>query len=171
MKDLMLDIETMGSNYGSVITQIGACYFDRYTGEIGRTFQINISMKDAVKEGFKIEPGAVIFWLGEKNRSFLTPDLWPIRQALEIYRDFGEKAECVWSHSTFDFSMIQDACHRLGIKNVNPYSSTKDIRTLMELADTHKLDDTPNPENAHDALSDCIYQVKYCVQAFNKIKK
>ena len=69
-----------------------------------------------------------------------------------------------------DFSMIQDACQRLGIKPVHAYRKTKDIRTLMELADTHAADDAVNP-NAHDALTDCIYQVGYCVKAFNILKK
>ena len=169
MKDLMLDLETMGSNYGSVITQIGACYFDRYSGEIGERFSVNADMHDAVREGFVIEPGAVKFWLGQPGRSFLENPL-PLRDALELYRSFARGAECIWSHSTFDFSMIQDACHRLRIKPVHAYRKTKDIRTLMELADTHKLDDTMNPESAHDALSDCLYQVQYCVKAFNVLK-
>ena len=170
MKDLMLDLETMGSGYGSVITQIGACYFDRYSGEIGLTFCRNIDMDDAVREGFKIEPGSVKFWLGQPGRTFLeNPE--PIRQVLESYRIFAKHAECVWSHSTFDFSMLQDACQRLGIKVVHSYRKTKDIRTLMELADTHKADDTINPEKAHDGLADAIYQVGYCVRAFNIIKK
>jgi len=170
MKDLMLDLETMGSGYGSVITQIGACYFDRYSGEIGDKFTCNVDMEDSVKEGFRIEPGAVTFWLGQPGRTFLEPTLLTIRAALESYRAFAKDAECVWSHSTFDFAMVQDTCQRLGIKPVHSYRKTKDIRTLMELADTHNLDVCPN-DNAHDALSDCLYQVKYCVVAFNALKK
>lgn len=168
MKDLMLDLETMGSGIGSVITQIGACYFDRYSGEVGQKFNINVDMEDAVREGFRIEPGAVKFWLGQPGRSFLVrPE--PIRYCLGLFHEYAEKADCIWSHATFDFSMIQDAYQKLGMKPLK-YRKTKDIRTLMELAGTHKMDDTLHPESAHDALSDAIYQVGYCVKAFNILK-
>jgi hypothetical protein len=170
MKDIMFDLETMGSSYGSVITQIGACYFDRYSGEIGDKFSVNIDMYDSVREGFKIEPQSVVFWLFQPGRSFFQEPLVPTRQALSEFHGFCKQAKCLWSHSTFDFSMVQYAYHHLSLKSLG-HSKTKDIRTLMELADTHKLDDTPNPENAHDALSDAMYQVGYCVKAFNILRK
>lgn len=166
----MLDLETLGTNYGAVITQIGACYFDRYTGEIGEKFQVNIDMEDSVREGFKIEPGSVLFWFDQPKKTFLENGL-PVRIAMKLYGRFVRRAECVWSHATFDFGMIQDACHRLGMEQVMKYRVTKDIRTLMELADIHKDDENSSRENAHDALADCLYQVNYCVKAFNKIKK
>ena len=170
MDDLMLDLETMGSGIGSVITQIGACYFDRFSGEIGEKFSMNVDMDDCVKQGFRMEPGAVKFWLEQPGRSFLKPPLQGIAFALLEFKNFAKDAECIWSHSTFDFSMIQDAYQKLGLKPLT-YRKTKDIRTLMELAGTHKLDDTLHPESAHDALSDAIFQVGYCVKAFNILKK
>lgn len=169
MKDLMIDLETLGSSYGSVITQIGACYFDRLSGEIGEKFQVNIDMDDAVKEGLFIEGGSVRFWFDQKHRTFLNPPLLPLRKALEDYRAFSKKAEFVWSHATFDFSMLLATCFKLGIKPVNRYSVTKDIRTLVELANLQKEDDV-YPDDAHDALADCIRQVGYCSKAFNILK-
>ena len=170
MKDLMLDIETLGTKYGSIITQIGACYFNRFTGEIGEELSLNIDMLDGAREGFKMDVGAVAFWFYQPNKSFLEKTI-QMRSAFEIYRKFAKKAQCVWSHSTFDFSMIQDACDRLGIEQIHAYRKTKDIRTLMELAGTHKDDDQPevSREDAHDALADCKHQVGYCVKAFNII--
>ena len=49
MKDLMVDIETLGVSHDSVITQIGACYFDRNTGEIGAKFIANIDLSSCTK--------------------------------------------------------------------------------------------------------------------------
>src|SRR3990167_8881297 len=114
MDDLMLDLETMGSGIGSVITQIGACYFDRFSGEIGEKFSMNVDMDDCVKQGFRMEPGAVKFWLEQPGRSFLKPPLQGIAFALLEFKNFAKDAECIWSHSTFDFSMIQDAYQKLG---------------------------------------------------------
>jgi len=39
MKDVMLDVETLGTKSTAAIIQIGACYFDRETGEIGDKFK------------------------------------------------------------------------------------------------------------------------------------
>ena len=42
MKDVMIDFETLGNSNNAVVVQIGACYFDRKTGEIGYKFETNI---------------------------------------------------------------------------------------------------------------------------------
>jgi hypothetical protein len=165
VKDLMVDLETLGSKYGAVITQIGACYFDRATGEIGEKFQVNIDAEDSVKEGFLIESGAVKFWFDQKHRTWLNPPLVSLKDGLDQYRQFSKKADCVWSHATFDFSMLLATCFKLGIKPVNRYTTTRDIRTLVDLAKTQKDDDV-YPEDAHDALADCIRQVGYCYKSF-----
>ncbi len=55
MKDLMLDIETLDVKTTAVITQLGACYFDRYTGKIGRTFLQNISVGSCLMYGLTVD--------------------------------------------------------------------------------------------------------------------
>lgn len=169
MKDLMLDLETLGTDYESVITQIGACYFDRYSGEVGEQFKANINIEDCLRYGLKVDEGAIRFWFNQKNKSFLENTV-PLKWALEEYRAFSKKAKYVWSHATFDFSMLLSVCAKLGIRPVNHYVTTRDIRTLVELADTTKDDDTPH-EDAHDALADCLFQVQYCVKAFKILTK
>jgi len=177
MKDLMIDLETLGSDYGAVITQIGACYFDRKSGEIGDTFLVNIDPKTATRLGFKIEPETVEWWFTQPNKTWLKEPRVPLPQALDQYREFSKKAKYVWSHATFDFSMLLDACFRLGRKPLNHYSSTRDIRTLMDLCrdvtGDNKISkkDDEYPEDAHDALADCKRQVQYCVEAMNMMRK
>ncbi len=41
MRDCMIDFETLGTGPDAAIIQVGACYFDRVTGEIGATFKRN----------------------------------------------------------------------------------------------------------------------------------
>ena len=83
---------------------------------------------------------------------------------------FSKKAKCVWSHATFDFVIMANLYTKMGQKLPVHYSATRDIRTLVDLADCQKEDDT-YAENAHNALSDAIYQVGYCVKALNKLAK
>jgi hypothetical protein len=63
MKDIMIDIETLGTGTRGLITQIGACYFDRNTGEIGDKFCENIQIQDALDNGFEVRGDTIKFWL------------------------------------------------------------------------------------------------------------
>lgn len=169
MKDLMLDLETLGGINATAICQIGACYFDRNTGEIGKTFKVNV---DARTSG-QIDADTIYWWLGqskEAQHSITTGVLLHERQALTEFSAFAEDAKCIWSHATFDFVGITLAYKRHGIKPSFHYRVAKDIRTLVDLAGV-TIDKTPRTGLHHDALEDCKHQVKYCVEAFRAIAK
>lgn len=169
MNEMMTDIECMGTGTYGMITQIGACYFDIATGEIGDKFSVNISMENSFKEGFVIDPGAVKFWLNETNRTFLGGQLLSAREALGKYYAFASKADRMWSH-LFDFVLIQQALERLKL-DLLKWKKWRDINTLVYLSGL-KSDKTDNVrDSAHDGLADAIYQVGYCTEAFNKIKE
>lgn len=169
MQDVMTDIEAMGTGNFGMITQIGACYFDMSSGEIGDKFSVNISMENSFKEGFVIDPGAVKFWLNETNRTFLGGQLLSVREALGKYHGFVSKADRMWSH-LFDFVLIQQAMEKTNL-HLLKWKKWRDINTLVDLSGI-KHDKTDNiRQGAHDGLSDAIYQVGYCVKAYNKIKE
>lgn len=169
MKDLMIDLETLGTGNNSVITQIGACYFNRVNGEIGDKFLVNISIEESIAAGFEVDGGAIQFWFQQdkSNMTFLNEPK-SILEAMEMFRAFSKKAKRVWSHATFDFVLLTNLYLKMKQKLPVHYSTTRDIRTLVDLADCGKDDDAVR-EDAHDALRDCIYQVSYCVKAMNKI--
>jgi len=50
MDNIMLDLETLGT----VITQIGAVYFD-WTGKTGETFLVNVNIKSCLDRGLEIK--------------------------------------------------------------------------------------------------------------------
>lgn len=169
MEDLMTDIEAMGTGTNGMITQIGACYFDNKTGEIGDTFSVNISMENSFKEGFVIDPGAVKFWLNESNRTFLSGQLLSVREALGKYSAFASRAKRMWSHM-FDFVLIQQALEKVKLNHLK-WKNWRDINTLVYLAGLKK-DKTDNVRSgAHDGLQDAMYQVDYCVKALKKLSE
>ncbi|MFM2590025.1 3'-5' exoribonuclease domain-containing protein [Vibrio sp. TBV020] len=45
MKNLMIDLETMGNSSNAAIVSIGACFFEPSTGEIGEKFSRIISLE------------------------------------------------------------------------------------------------------------------------------
>ena len=64
--DIMIDIETLGTTPGCVVTSIGACTFSPTDGTAGlQTFYDRIDISDAVGAGLVIEPDTVIWWMGQ----------------------------------------------------------------------------------------------------------
>jgi len=174
MNDLMVDIETLGTGQNSVITQIGACYFDRETAEVKETFLVNVQIQDCLDKGLKVDSGALKFWFGEIFKrgtpTFLKEPL-PLASALGQLKQFAElhTEAPVWSHSCFDMGRLDDAYHILGQKLGISYRRIRDIRTLVDLSDI-KWTSVPKEEKTHDALDDCKRQVRYCTGCFNAIR-
>lgn len=180
MSDLMLDIETLGTASNSVITQIGACYFDRITGVISDEFLVNIQVQDSINNGFVIDGGSLRFWfeLTGSNPAknyipswFMNPQT--VSKALALFRDFCHKNKTTkliaWAHATFDFPLLQDAYNRMNQGFPIPYRRLRDIRTLVDLSGIEYKKDKDGDPKTHDALDDCRYQVKYCSECFRKL--
>lgn len=171
MKDLMIDIETLGTTKDAVVTQIGAVFFDRYTGKLGDQLLLNIQIQDCLDKGLKVDAGALKFWFDQTGRSFLKNPI-ELQTSLDYLRKFykkGEKNTLVWAHATFDFPILANAYEVIEQGFVFPYKNLRDIRTLVDLSKLdHRKGKSGDPKT-HDALEDCIYQVKYCTEAFKKI--
>lgn len=171
MKDVMIDLETLGNGENKCVIQIGACYFDRNSGEIGETFKCNVDAKSAVQEGFELDAQTVYWWLAQSDAaraSILADPKLPIREAFANLNIFLTNAKTIWSHATFDFVTIMETYRKLDIKPLFSYRTARDIRTLMDLLNVSV--DKINREGVHhDGLADAIHQVKYCMEAFKKL--
>lgn len=174
MKHVMIDLETLGTGPDAVIIQIGACYFDPGTGEIGEKFSINVDAKSAVASGAKMDADTVYWWLSQSKEavaSILAEPREDIKSAFLKLNDFLANAQQIWSHATFDFVIISQTFMRLNIKPSFPYKAARDIRTLIQLAGSITVDNTARLGTHHNGLDDALHQVNYCVLALNKIKK
>ena len=168
MKDVMIDIETLGTRTTSAIIQIGACYFDRETGEIGDGFTDNIHPDTDL---FTTDYSTLTWWMEQTREAQISVTDIPIGTEMAVGRlkEFLVDATYLWSHATFDVPILLNTFDVVGEKFPIHYTKMRDIRTLMDLANhrgTAKREGTH-----HNALDDCIYQVGYCVEALNKITK
>lgn len=172
MRDVMLDLETLGNGKDKCVCQIGACYFDRETGEIGRTLKINVDAGSHVKHGAQLDAQTVYWWLSqskEAQASILADPKVDVIQAFNELNEFLKDAKAIWSHATFDFVTIQETFKQLGIKPLFHYRVARDLRTVVDLGKV-TVNKLLREGIHHDALEDCKFQVKYCVAALNKIK-
>lgn len=168
MKDVMIDIETMGTRSTSMIVQIGACYFNRHTGDIGKTFLTNIKHKD---DRFTVDWDTISWWLGQSEdaRKSITKLALPVDEAVRDLAEFLKDAKYIWSHATFDIPILLNAFNVVGEKFPIHYRMMRDIRTLMDLAD--HTSESKRAGVHHNALDDCKFQVQYCSEAMRKITK
>jgi hypothetical protein len=173
MKDLMVDIETLGTQPGSVVVQIGACYFNRYTGEIGDKFLANVDIQSCLDVELVVDAGALKFWFDQFRHAEYNPT-WQeqthkLTRVINDLATFAKPADYAWAHATFDFPLIGAAAKAVGLKMPINYRNCRDIRTLVDLAGLPY--EKPRVDKTHDALGDCIYQVGYCVKCFNAIEE
>jgi hypothetical protein len=175
--DVMVDLETLGSGANSVIVQIGAVTFDRYSGKIFDRFLINIDPESSVKKGFEIEPNTVLWWMQqpeEARKVVFNAEKIDVEMALHQLNGYfrGREHANVWSHATFDFVLLMHHYQKLGIKAPFHYRGARDIRTLADLAgfDYKTLKDKPRVGVKHTALEDCLFQIEYCVECFKSLR-
>ena len=173
MKDVMLDLETLGTTNNAVVVQIGACYFDRKTGNIGDKYEVNVNIQSSLNQGFSVDGSTINWWLQqseEARKSVFTGAEVNIDKAIVDLNNFLRRADFIWSHATFDFVIIMNHLNRLRIKPTFHYRSARDIRTLVDLSNT-KFKTYERVGTQHNAIDDCIFQVRYCVDAINSIRK
>jgi len=173
LTDVMVDLETFGKTKDSVIVQIGACYFDRVTGEIGEKLFINIDAESSLEKGFVIDASTVYWWLGQSDsarKSITEGNKLVVTEAIQKTNQFLANASNIWSHATFDYVILMNHLEKLNIKPSFRYTTARDIRTLVDLAGINIWTAYKRTGVAHTALEDCLFQVKYCVDCMNKLR-
>ena len=172
MNDLMADIETFGNGKDKCIVQIGACYFDRVTGEIGATFKRNIDARSHMKYGAQIDADTVYWWLSQSPEAIASVIAEPredIKVVMSDLNEFLKDAKAIWSHLGFDFVTLSETLKQLDIKPLFSFRAARDIRTLVDLGKVSTSDFNATRVLHHDSLDDCFTQVRYCVAALNKV--
>ena len=170
-KDVMLDLETLGTDNNAVVTQIGACYFDRYTGDIGEKLSVNLEIGSCLEKGLTITSGSIKFWLERKEQATFLSKPESLSKGLSLFTQFIDKKAIMWSHATFDPIILASAYRAIGQGLPYSYRNLRDIRTLVDLSGIkYKKDENEDDPKDHDALNDCLYQVGYCVECFKALQ-
>lgn len=173
-KHLMLDIETMGNQSYSSILSIGAVEFDIETGDIGDSIHIKVDLEDCVKEGLVLNTSTVLWWMQQSDeaRARLLYEGDSLKTALEKLDSFfiGKDYE-VWGNSArFDCGILQNAYNKIGSNIPWDFRKERCVRTLVSFAPEIKencvFEGVP-----HDALDDCKFQIKYCSEIWQKLKR
>lgn len=170
MKNVMIDLETMGLRPNSAILQIGAVEFDTSTKAITSEFVQNVQLFGQAELGFHISDDTHAWWAKQDRdlRDSLTKDAVPITEAVMKFHDwimYGviDKSEITpWSNGAgFDIPIMEHAYERVGISPPWPYYNISCYRTLKRIYKSVRLEFTGRK---HHALDDARHQAKQLME-------
>lgn len=161
MKDLMVDIETLGTRPHAPILSVAFVMFDdeKNGGHMNR----RLRWEGQIRGGRKIEPDTLTFWMNQPSE---ISKRWregspPLRDehVLSQFWHFVSQVDRVWAFSpSFDLVMLTEYSHELNIPVPrNSYRKQRDVRTISDFL---TQDEWPAArEGAHDPLVDCEFQI------------
>lgn len=176
MRDVMIDLETLGTRPGAVILSLGAVAFDPDAAVVSPSLRFHkiISLPSALRAGLKVETGAVKWWARQSPEAQLT--LWgALAEGLPlelVLRDFavwlkglpGDGEIRVWGNgATFDNILLEAAFRAVGLDR--PWGDYAD-RCFRTLKDGQKALEPVREGVHHHALADALHQAEWACAIF-----
>lgn len=186
MKNVMLDLETMGSGSKAAIVSIGAVLFDPMTGETGAEFYQVVSLNSSAHYG-ELDPGTVIWWMQQSEEAravFLDENKTSLKAALESFSSWieqncdqnekGKPEAIVWGNgATFDNVIMGNAYKATRLRQPWAFFNDRDVRTIVDLGKQLRgIDHKKTLElegTAHNALDDAKFQVRYVSEIYKAL--
>lgn len=142
MKDIMLDLETMGNGSSAAICAIGAVEFDLESGELGREFYTIVNLESSVKAGGVIDASTVLWWMKQSDaaRAELQNKGFDLEISLIRFAHWLEDCDCnreelcIWGNgAAFDNVILRSAYEKTEIKTPWDFWGDRCYRTAKNL--------------------------------------
>lgn len=181
--EVMIDLETLGTDYNSVVLIIAGIKFDRNTYPAPKlskmdTFYRRIDIDSCKDIGLTTDPSTTRWWFEQSQdireeamgSADLTNPRVHIRTALLDFKTWLGNSSIVWSHgATFDCVILQHLFKLCNFSPPWPFWLSRDTRTLFDIAGVKNTDMPANEK--HHALHDCYRQIVGVNLAMNRLKK
>lgn len=175
-KDVMFDLETLGTRADSVILSIGAVKFDSVTGVIDdNAFYQSVSIDSNYERGHRvISEDTLIWWLDQTKEAqkVFTEEKTTLGDMLEEFSNWFDHDDYrVWSNGAdFDIPMIAHAMHTFGLQTPWKFFNARCFRTVKSLPIAKHI---PKPINkcAHNALQDAVTQAQWLIDIERALAK
>lgn len=188
--DVMVDLETLGTDFNAVVFQVAAAGFDIETGAILSEFSEIADISNLQEEDGVINGGTLKWWLN--TDMYLLADLLDKGESLsarDIFKQFhgwltklheGFENVYLWGNGIlFDNAIIRYKLENYGLGYPIFYRNDRDVRTIFELAQNKagesakEMYDRIYDEEltAHDAMNDVINQVALVSDCYQILTK
>lgn len=166
--NVMLDIETLGTNLDAVIVSIGAVRFG--CGE-EREFYRRIDLPSCEKLGRKVDVDTVLWWMRRDAvaRAELTGDneRMPLEMALRELAAFMKPDDVVWGNApSFDCVILRSAFRACGLECPWKFWNERCYRTMVNMFPDVKME---RVGTYHNALDDARSQVSHLRRILTKL--
>jgi hypothetical protein len=169
MKNVMLDLETLGNGSRAVIISIGAVEFDPVAG-LGREFYSNVSPESCVSAGLEIDASTVMWWMkqSEEARAAFKIPGGALAAVLQSFKSWFPAGAVVWGNgATFDNVILSNAYRAVGLKQPWHYADDRCYRTLKNLLPEVRQSSVGT---AHNALDDAKFQALHAAKLLQVIR-
>lgn len=172
---LVVDIETLGTEIGCPIIQIGAVSVKKEFGQwvIENVFSQSVTIESNIFFGFtKFSDETISFW-GKNKDAFsdiFKSEKVPVDCALESFvKSIPQGIDYFWSKGTdFDFPILKNAIRRFGFCVPWKYHQVRDLRTIMNPLFTG---DYNLGKVVHTAISDALLEAKALICVMERMEK
>lgn len=174
MNNIMLDLEFLGKPPRARITNIGACFFNPLTGEIGEHFYMCVQWAEESDQDLPFEASTVKWWMEQSEaarKELLTTGRYSLGAALRSFTEFVNKNTNpfkveIWGNGDDCDCVVFEAAYKsVHLEQPWKFWSTRDVRTIVSAVKLiHNLDvkkALPFDGIPHHALHDAIHQAKY----------
>tara|TARA_E500000318_G_C3549230_1_gene208124 strand:- start:999 stop:1541 length:543 start_codon:yes stop_codon:yes gene_type:complete len=172
IKNAMIDIETLSTDFKAVVLTLGAVKFDPFTKEISDPLYLKLSVDDQLEQG-RITDERTLAWWGQQEESvrkeaFSEDGRVSVEEALNQLDKWSHNTHRVWCQGpSFDFPIIYDLYKTYDREMPWKFWNQRDARTVTSLI-PENIKQKIN-FNAHNAIEDVYAQAK-CVQyVYNKL--
>lgn len=168
MRDVMLDLETMGNGPQAAIVAIGAVEFDVPTQQIGERFYTVIDLESSVAAGGVMDASTVLWWLKQSDEARAAFDRSGDHIATALQRFSGwmeNRAKIdsvrVWGNgAAFDNVILASAYRRNGTKQPWVFWNDRCYRTVKAQHPEVKMQ---RNGTHHNAVDDAESQARHLI--------
>jgi hypothetical protein len=164
--EVMIDLETMGTEPYSPVIAIGAVRFEAGPMQPMPPFYAAITLESCMKVGLRPSADTIKWWMKQKPEAQAVlddPEAMPIHDALDAFTAWwGDRPDRPWGNSAaFDLGLLAAAYKACGLTAPWKFYNERCYRTLKGLPgmDRFKLE---RMGTHHNALDDAATQMHHC---------
>ena len=164
MKNVMIDVESLGTTADAVIMSIGAVRFDLDSEQIDDAgFYASISVDSNLALNRRISEDTLLWWLKQPSdaQQVFHESKQTLAVALTDFCDWlGDDSSYLWSNGAdFDLPMVAHALTQCGMEIPWKFWNNRCFRTYKNLPGAKDVR-APNTGVKHNALSDAYSQAR-----------
>jgi exodeoxyribonuclease VIII len=177
MKNVMIDIETLGTTPDTCILQVAAVSWG--DGGIDDGISFDLSVTEQVNLGRRVDPRTLSWWMDDKVKPEVRVNVLQRTSPIQLQVGMNllneyiglDKELCVWANPPqFDISIIRSVMEQCGVIPTWKHWQERDLRTLRNVCkDVGIIYDMKN-ENHHSAYSDARHQALEVTHLMNELK-